>query len=370
MMTSINYSARLEKLRGLMRKYGIDVVALVPGPNLRYLTGGDHYIHERPILMFVLLDAPSIAIIPKLEVPHFSRHMQPSQIFSWTDAEGCAAAFKAGLDAVSAAGKVVGVESQRMRYFEGEILRRFAPTATITPADDALTELRLHKDAAEIALIERAIQISEEALTLTLSEVKIGMSEREVGFMLDAHLSKLGSEKVAFQTIVHAGGNTALPHCAPLDYRIQAGDPLLFDFGGTFEGYCADITRVVFMGEPSAEFQKFYGVVQAANEQARLAAKPGITAESLDLLTRQVFIDAGYDHLLRHRTGHGLGLDAHEAPYISQGNAQLLQPGMVFTIEPGIYDMGRIGARIEDDVLITEGGARSLTTFNRDVTVI
>src|SRR5262249_10248669 len=152
--------------------------------------------------------------------------------------------FKAGLEAMQASGKVLGVEGLRMRYFEGEILRRFAPRATITSADNALTELRLIKDAAEISLIEKAIHLSEEALKLTLKDVQIGMNEREIAYVLEAHLQRLGSEKLAFQTIVHAGANTALPHSGPLDYRLRAGDPLIFDFGGTYEGYCADITRV------------------------------------------------------------------------------------------------------------------------------
>ena len=271
-VSSIDATARLEKLHALMRNYGVDVVALVPGPNMRYLTDGEHYINERPIVMFVPLDEPPIVVIPQLEVPLFSRHMSHSQIFSWSDAEGYAGAFQAGLAALQVSGKVLGVESLRMRYFEGEILRRFGSGATITSADDVLTELRLIKDATEISAIEKAVHLSEQALTLTLREVQIGMSEREIAYILDTHLQKGGSEKLAFQTIVHAGANTALPHCAPLEYRIQVGDPLLFDFGGTYQGYCADITRVVFLGEPQRSFRDFYRIVQAANERARNVA--------------------------------------------------------------------------------------------------
>jgi len=369
-LQSMNALTRLEKLRALMRQQGIDIMALIPGPNLRYLTGGVHYVMERPILLFIPLDQPPVTIIPQLEVPLFSQHAIQSQIFSWTDAEGYDRAFKTGLNSLQTNRKVIGVEGLRLRFFESEILRRFAPSATLTAADDLLSELRLIKAADEMRCIEKAVQISEEALKLTFNDIQVGMSEREIAHRLETHLQACGSEGLAFMTIVHGGGNTALPHCGPLNYQVQAGDPLMFDFGGTYQGYCADITRVVFIGEPNRQFQEFYQVVQRANQQARAAAKPGVTAESLDFVTKQIFADAGYGHLVRHRTGHGLGLDIHEAPYISQGNQQVLQPGMVFTIEPGIYELGRIGVRIEDDVLITENGARSLSTLGRELYVI
>jgi Xaa-Pro dipeptidase len=240
----------------------------------------------------------------------------------------------------------------------------------LTAADDLLSELRMIKDVDEISCIEKAVQISEQALRQTFDAIQVGMSERDIAHLLEANLQACGSDELAFKTIVHGGGNTALPHCGPLDYQVQAGDPLIFDFGGMYQGYCADITRVVFLGEPSRQFQEFYQVVQHANEQARAAAKPGVTAESLDITTKQIFADAGYARLVRHRTGHGLGLDIHEAPYISQGSQEALQPGMVFTIEPGIYELGCIGVRIEDDVLITENGSRSLSTLGRELYVI
>ncbi len=361
---------RLEKLRNIMRRRGIDVVALIPGANLRYLTGGVHYVMERPIVLFIPLDEPPIAVIPQLEIPLFSAHSLQARLFSWADAEGYETAFRAGLDSLQVAGKVVGVEGLRMRFFEGELIRRHARGATVSAVDEALAELRLLKDADEVACLEQAIQISEQALTLTLSDVRVGMSEREIAARLESHLQELGSEELAFKTIMHVGGNTALPHCGPLEDRLQPGDPLIFDFGATWQGYCADLTRVVFAGEPSQEWKDFYEVVRVANASARAAAKPGVTAESLDLITRQVFADAGFAALVRHRTGHGLGLESHEAPYIVQGNQVTLRPGMVFTIEPGIYRLGEIGVRIEDDMLITENGVRSLSTFNRELMVL
>lgn len=362
--------ARIDKLYAIMERAGVDVIALIPGPNHRYLTGAEHYVLERPIVTFYAPDRKPIAVIPELEIPLFERHPAPAELFAYTDAEGYAGAFKRALETIDASGKTIGVEGLFMRFFEGEIIRQSAPEVRVIDATGPLADLRIHKDADEIALLRRAIEISERALQAMFNEVEIGMSEIEAAAILEDHIRALGGDGLSFGTILHAGANTPLPHSGPLDYRIQQGDPLIIDFGATYKGYCADITRTVFVGEVIEEQREFYAVVQRANEAGRLAAGPGVTCESVDMAARQVFIDAGYEGLIRHRTGHGLGMEAHEAPYIVLGNKRVLEPGMVFTVEPGIYRMGEIGVRIEDNMLITQDGAESLTTFPREVMVI
>ena len=366
----MKYQARLEKLFAIMRGAGLDLVALIPGPNHRYLTNSVHYVLERPIVTFYPLDRAPVAVIPELEIALFQRHEISSQIVSYTDAEGYQGAFRQALDLVGSRGATIGVEGLHMRFFEGELIRALAPDAEVVDASEALAGLRLHKDADEIAALRRAIAISEEALAATFDQINVGMSEIEAAAILERHLYALGGDGLAFGTILHAGGNTPLPHLGPLNYRIQHGDPLIVDFGATFEGYCADITRTVFVGSVSDAQREFYAVVQAANEAGRAAAAPGVTCETVDIAARQVFIDAGYEYLIRHRTGHGIGLEAHEAPYMVVGNQRLLEPGMVFTVEPGIYREGEIGVRIEDNMLITEDGAESLTSFERNLMVI
>ena len=363
-------SARFEKLYGIMDDAGLDIVALIPGPNHRYLFDAAHFVLERPIVIFLRRGEMPVAVIPELEIPLFKRHKTKSRLFRYSDAEGYAAAFERALDDMQSAGKTIGVEGLFMRFFEGEAIREAAPKSHVVDASEALENLRIIKDADEIAFLRRAIDISENALRSTLEAAKPGLSEIELAAVLERRMQELGGDGLSFEIIMHAGGNTALPHSGPLDYRMRHGDPLLFDFGATFKGYCADITRVVFLGEATREQRDFYAVVRAANEAGRAAAKPGVTAESVDLAARQVFIDAGFAHLLRHRTGHGLGLQAHEAPYIVEGNKQILRTGMIFTIEPGMYRMGEIGVRIEDNVLITETGCESLTTFERDVMIV
>ncbi|MYD10539.1 MAG: aminopeptidase P family protein [Chloroflexi bacterium] len=366
----MKYQARLEKLYAIMRAAGLDVVALIPGPNHRYLTNSVHYVLERPIVTFYRLDHAPLAVIPELEIPLFQRHAIPAQIVAYTDAEGYAGAFRQALERIGSRGATIGVEGLHMRFFEGEAIRAAAPGARVLDATEPLAALRLHKDVDEIAALRRAIAISEAALAATFADIKVGMSEIEAAAILEAHIVALGGEGLSFGTILHAGANTPLPHLGPLDYRIQHGDPLIVDFGATVDGYCADITRTVFVGAVSDEQREFYRLVQAANEAGRAAAAPGVACEAVDIAARQVFIDAGCEHLIRHRTGHGIGLEAHEAPYIVVGNKRLLEPGMVFTVEPGIYRDGEIGVRIEDNILITEDGAESLTTFARDLMVI
>ena len=366
----MKHQARLEKLYAIMRGAGLDVVALIPGPNHRYLTNSLHYVLERPIVTFYPLDRLPIAVIPELEIPLFQRHPLPADIVSYTDAEGYAGAFRLALERLGNRAATIGVEGLHMRFFEGEAIRAAAPGARVIDASEALAALRLHKDADEIAALRRAIAISEAALEATFAEVKVGMSEVEAAAILEGHIYALGGEGLSFGTILHAGANTPLPHLGPLDYRIQHGDPLIVDFGATVDGYCADITRTVFVGAVSDEQRQFYALVQAANEAGRAAAAPGVACEAVDIAARQVFIDAGCERLLRHRTGHGIGLEAHEAPYIVVGNKRLLEPGMVFTVEPGIYRDGEIGVRIEDNILITAEGAESLTGFERDLMVL
>ena len=362
--------SRFDKLRQIMRRADLDILALIPGPNHRYLFDAVHFVLERPIVTFIAPEQEPVSVIPELEIPLFERHARQSELYAYTDAQGYEGAFRDALDALHASGKTIGVEGQNMRFFEGEAIRAAAPAAVVVDASAALDDLRIIKDAEEIGKLRKAIQISEHALEATLAQAKVGMSEIELAAVLEAEMKARGAEGLAFDIILHAGGNTALPHSGPLEYRMRDGDPLLFDFGATFGGYCADITRVVFIGAANSEQREFYAVVEAANAAGRQAARPGVTAESVDRAARQVIIDAGYEALMRHRTGHGLGMQAHEPPYIVEGNQRLLEPGMVITIEPGIYRLGEIGVRIEDDVLITETGAESLTTFPRGLRII
>ncbi|MCK6578992.1 MAG: Xaa-Pro peptidase family protein [Anaerolineae bacterium] len=364
-------SHRLDRLRAVLNAENYEVAALAPGSNFRYLTGSIHFLMERPLVLFVPKQGRPALVIPHLETELFASHGFDAEMFPWMDGQGYGGAFSAAAQYLHLDGKTVAVEGQIMRFFEVEAIRRAASDVQVIDGHHALSSIRLRKDAQEIAALRRAIQISETALARTLEQVKVGMTERQVLNYLVRAMQELGGEGLSFEPIVLAGDNSSRPHGKVRnDYTIREGDPLLFDFGCTVDGYHADITRTVFVGAPSDEHRAVYAAVLAANERGRQAARPGVAGRDVDALTAQVLRDAGYGDLIAHRTGHGLGLDIHEAPYISQDSATVLEPGMVFTIEPGLYRAGVVGIRIEDNVVVTEDGCESLSTFSRDLLIV
>ena len=258
-----------------------------------------------------------------------------------------------------------------MRVFEAEALREAFPAAAVVDAHAALSRMRLHKDADEIAALRRAIAISETALSATLGAAAAGMTETGFRARLLAEMLAAGADGPSFDPIVLSGPASADPHGSPSpERRLEKGQPLLVDFGAASGGYFADITRTFFVGAATPEHRDIYEAVRAANALGREIAAPGLTLDALDRRVSDSLRASGYAELVLTKTGHGLGLDVHEAPQVMIGNMQAIEPGMVFTIEPGLYRPGDIGVRIEDDVLATPTGAELLTAFERGLTVI
>lgn len=360
----------LERLLPAMESLQLDMVALVGGANFQRIFRWDFHQNERPLVVMLTRAGKAVAVVPHLELPSFEPLGFKGEVFHWRDEVGYEQAFKQA-GAVLGGMKRIGVEGQRMRVFEQQALARAFPGAEIIDAHAVISAIRLHKSADEIARMRRAIEISETALAATIRDVRIGMSETEVEGLLVGQLFAAGAHSLAFAPIVAAGGNSAQSHAkARADYRIKAGDALLFDFGGAVDGYNADITRTFFIKHVSDADRAFYDAVNAANAAGRAAARPGMTASELDDAVLTVLENSPYRAFMRHKTGHGLGLEVHEDPYIMRGNGMPLSPGMVFTIEPGLYENDRIGVRIEDDVVVTENGIDVLTSFPRDLTVI
>jgi len=362
--------SRLETIHAIIEQSDLDAVALIPGANLQYLTGIEFHLMERPLVTFFAPGREPVAIVPALEQDRLAASGLPFAIFPWSDSEGYQGAFEAAAGRLDLAGKRVGVEELRMRVLEAELIRRHIPDVQLVLAGDALAALRLRKDASAIAALREAITISQDALRATLAQVRPGMTERAVAGLLAVEQLRRGGGRLPFEAIVLSGPNSALPHGEPGDRPIAEGEPLLFDFGTTVRGWASDITRTFAVGDPSPRLAEVYAVVQAANAAGRAACEPGIPAQEVDRITRRVIEDAGFGAYFTHRTGHGLGLETHEAPNIVEGSRRPLEPGNVFTIEPGIYIPGEVGVRIEDNILITTDGAESLTTFPRDLTSI
>ena len=361
---------RVETLHILADRAKVDAIALIPGANLQYVTGLDFHLMERPLIVFFVPGRDPVAVIPALEEDRLVGCGIPMTRFPWSDSEGYSAAFAAAAGELKLINKRIGVEELRMRVMEAQLLEETMLGGKLVPIGSTLAELRLRKDPRAVAAMREAIGISEAGLRATLAQVRPGMSEREIAGLLVVEQLRRGGGKHPFEPIVLSGPNSALPHGEPGDRIVTTGDPLLFDFGTTAHGYASDITRTFSVGAPSPRFAEIYAVVQAANAAGRAASGPGVVAQDVDRITRKVIEDAGYGMYFTHRTGHGLGLETHEGPNIVEGNTQVLEPGMTFTIEPGIYVPGVAGVRIEDNMLITSDGAESLTMFERDLQTI
>jgi Xaa-Pro dipeptidase len=365
------FAERLERLREELQTRQLACLALVPGANLTYMTGLSFHLMERPTVLFVPSQGLPVFVVPSLEMTKFDEHM-PFELaaFSYTDEQGPSEAFRQAAAALPEA-QTLAVEHLGMRVMELRLVQRHMVNTTVSDAAPVMDALRQYKSAAEVELMRSAIAISETALARVIAGVRPGMTEREVASHLSLAQIEAGGGPIPFDPIVLAGPRAALPHGVPGDTPIRAGQVLLLDFGTRRGGYISDITRTFAVGRPlEGTHLEAYEAVRAANAAGLAAAGPGVPCQEVDRAARKAIEQAGFGKYFIHRTGHGIGLDGHEQPYIVEGNQTLLAAGMTFTVEPGIYIPGEIGVRIEDNVLITPDGAECLTTFSRDLMVI
>jgi len=360
---------RLSQLTEQTVAHGLDAVALVPGPNLFYFTGLSFHLSERPILLLLPTGRAPALVAPGFEALKAESAPVEIEVFPYTDEEGYEPAFENACAALGLAGCTIGAEAFKMRLVEARLLERYAPGCRLLPVEELLAEQRMRKDDHELAQMRRAIAITETALRATMQQVRAGMTELEAAALLRAEMLQAGAETISF-VIVQGGPNAASPHAVPGDRPIRPGDTIIIDCGVTVGGYNSDITRTSVIGALDDEMAKVYKIVRASNAAGRAAVRPGVPAEAVDQAARTVIEEAGYGEYFIHRTGHGLGLEVHEPPYILAGNERLLKPGMTFTVEPGVYLPGRGGVRIEDDVLVTPDGVESLTTFPRELVAL
>lgn len=362
---------RLKRLQAELKASQVDCAALLPGANLRYLIGLDFHLMERPTTLLIPADGPSSFVLPALEHHKVEQAgLAGVRLFTYTDQQGPDEAARQAIAALPEV-RTLAVEYLRMRVLELRLVQRYLPNVTLADAGQIMETLRLVKSAEEIALMRRAIDITERALAQTIEWVRPGVTERQVANRLSIELLEAGAGALPFEPIVLAGPNAAQPHGIPGDRDVRVGEMLLIDFGASTDGYISDIARTFMIGEPPvARLEEIYRVVKAANAAGRAAAGPGVPCQDVDRAARRVMVEAGYGEYFTHRVGHGIGMEAHEGPYMVEGNERPLEVGMTFTIEPGIYLPGEAGIRIEDDMVVTPGGAESLTRFNRELTII
>lgn len=363
---SPGYPERLARAREAVSRSGLGALLVTPSADLVYLTGYAPLPLERLTCLIVRPEQHPVLLVPELERPlaEDSSLAKSAEIVAWDETD----------DPYATVAKVVGGAERAAcseRMWARHLLRlQDALNGTrFMPASVVLGPIRAIKDSREIDLLKRAARYADETFARLIQTRLETRTERQVARQLAELLLETGNEEVAF-TIVGSGPNGASPHHEPTGRELRAGDTVVMDFGGRTAGYCSDITRTVAVGKPSAKLREVYDVVQEAQDEAFRIVAPGVSAHEVDEAARHVIERAGLGDLFVHRTGHGIGLEEHEEPYIVQGNHEPLRPGMCFSIEPGVYIPGELGVRIEDIVVVTQEGARRLNHAPRELQVV
>jgi Xaa-Pro dipeptidase len=366
------FASRLKKLNRLLRSSNLDALALNPSPSLFYLTGLHFHLMERPVVAFFTANSVPVLVLPELEMLKLKD--LPFEIKALPYSENPAEWEKIFLEAgqlLGLKGKHIGVEPLHMRILEFCKVIAIAGETECQDATQVVGSLRLCKDAAEIKAMRSAVRVAQAALEAALPTIKIGLTEKEIAAELVTQLLRHGSQPdMPFAPIVSSGPNSANPHACPSDRKIRSGDLLVVDWGAAVDGYISDLTRTFAVGNVDDQFRKIHQVVLEANAAGRAAAAPGSPCAEVDIAARNIIEKAGYGQYFTHRTGHGIGMEPHEDPYMRADNQQLLEAGMTFTVEPGIYLPGRNGVRIEDNVVITTDGMECLSDMPRELRVI
>lgn len=353
-MSKSVFSDRLNALRASMAETNTDLVALGPSTHMAWLSGVNPHGDERPVLLLV---GPENAgfLMPSLNADS-ARQMTDLPFFAWKDDEGPNEALSDLLIHVGVAEKAGPsiVIDETMRADFAFLLTDAIPTRYRRFTDDTIGLLRSLKDDSEKAAIKAAHLLNDEAVQIAFDSLHEGMTERDLQDIIRAHYKANGATPEF--TIIGFGANGAFPHHHTGDSKLTRDSAVLIDTGCRLNGYPSDMTRCGFFGTPSAEYRRVFETVEQAVQAAVDAAKPGVKAKDIDAAARRVITDAGYGALFSHRTGHGLGLDVHEPPYITATSETVLQKGHVFSIEPGIYVSGEFGVRLEEIVILTEGG--------------
>jgi Xaa-Pro aminopeptidase len=362
---------RVHATREIAAEAGIDLLVVTPGSDLRYLSGYHAHAMERLTALAVPRRGDPFLVVPRLEAPMVDAGPAGAlglEVLAWDETDD---AFAVLADAAAAR---LGTAPSRVAvggrtWAEHALgIQRALPGSSLELANPVVDRLRMVKSAAEIEELAAAGAAIDRVHARMGEWLRVGRTEAEVGADIAAAILAEGHVAVDF-TIVGSGPNGASPHHELSGRRIGAGELVVVDIGGeTGTGYRSDCTRTYVVGGPAdADVREWYGVLQAAQETATAAVRPGVTAEAIDAAARDVIEEAGWGEHFIHRTGHGIGLDTHEAPYIVAGNALPLQPGVAFSVEPGIYLAGRCGARIEDIVVCTENGVRTFNEAPREL---
>jgi len=350
---------KLSALRRKLAEQGLDAILITQPENRRYLSGFTGSAG-------VLLISQDQAIIAT-DFRYFEQVARQAPHFQLAKIKSGEKFIDILPNLVTQVGvKRVGFESAHLTFDQHREWTEVAEDFELVPTKDIVEDLRAVKDEDELDTIKRAVALSDAAVTHILGSIKPGMTERDVAWELESYMRTHGADKVAFDLIVAAGPNGAMPHATVSDRAIEAGEPIVIDFGAALDGYHSDLTRTLYLSQPDDKFREVYGLVLGAQLAVEEAIRPEMTGKEADAIARQVIEEAGYGEQFGHGLGHGVGLAIHEKPMLGRLSEDVLEPGMVITIEPGIYIPGWGGVRIEDMVVLREDGVEVLSQATKE----
>lgn len=358
---------RLKKLADELQKLGLDAIYLGPSTDLEYIGGLDTHPDERVRGLMVSKDARCFSMTPLLYKEEMVKAFGDVPFYAeWNDHEGFTGAFRCGCEHLGIVGGKIAF-NDGVRAIDMLAIRD-AMEMTMCNGGAVLDPLRSRKDEEELALMREASRMVDEVVRKLHGFIRPGMTERRIAKQIPEFFEEAGSDGVSFNPIVASGPNGSMPHYGGDQRVIEENDVIILDLGGRHKSYCSDTTRTFFVGEPTEEQRKVYEIVRLAQAAGEAAVQPGVTGQEVDRAARKVIVDAGYGDFFFNRVGHGIGLAVHESPYIIEGNDKPLEPGNVFSVEPGIYLPGKFGIRIENIVAVRpDGTGEALNHFPRDI---
>lgn len=361
--------SKLTQLQNYLSENGLDAAFITTPDNVFYFSGFKSNPHERLLGIMVFQNAEPFLICPKMEMPDAVAAGWQYEVVGHEDTENAWDVVAKTVASRNMNFASLAIEKSHLTVDRYEAIQQRYPQLRFSGIDEKVNALRICKDETELVKLRKAAKLADYAIQVGCDAIAEGKTEMEILNTIESAIKAKGYA-MSFDTMVLAGEKAASPHGTPGDRKIQKGDLILFDLGVIYDGYCSDITRTVAFGQPSEEQINIYNTVRKANETAVAAVKPGVRAMDLDKLARDVITDAGYGEYFTHRLGHGLGISVHEFPSITGTNEMILNPGTVFTIEPGIYKTDVAGVRIEDDVVVTNDGFEVLTKFTKELVIL
>lgn len=359
---------RICQVQCSLAESGIGGLLLTASKNLYYFTGFYEEQDPRFLSLFIPVHGNPVFLAPELYGGQVDQVSHVRNIVTWKDGEDPYLLMARLVSESGVAESILAVDDSMWSVFLLS-LQASLPKAKFTPARPYMTRLRQVKSEYEKELMMYIGKVTDGVMKNVTESIRPGMTELQAADIIERGFRAAGAEPSGRTAVVGSGPFSAQPHYRATSKKIERGDAVVLDFGGFWRHYRSDMTRTVFVGEPDREFLRIYDIVRKAHDAAIEFVRPGVTAQDVDRTARRIISDARYGQYFTHRTGHGIGLEVHEEPNIVEGNTLVLEPGMAFSIEPGIYLPGRYGVRIEDCVIVTESGCKTFTSFNRDLII-